>query len=91
VKSEGEKALPKSLFSIIINSSCIYHFLQQECRNPTFTFTFTFVDRAVTQKVEHIFVGSYQSTGGAGLNRRWGRGVVACCGGDHGILGKPGG
>ena len=39
VKGEGEEALPISSSYININSSCILIYLEQECRNPPFTFT----------------------------------------------------
>ena len=39
VKGEGEEPLPISSSYININVSCIFIFLEQEYRNPAFTFT----------------------------------------------------
>ena len=80
VKGEGEKPLPISLSYININSSCIFIFLEQECRNPTFTFTLhhPLVGRASTRKVGKFFVRPNQSPGVGCEFGRWGRGFFGC-------------
>ena len=75
---------PSYLFSYInINSSCIFIYLEQECRNPSFTFTLHYP--AGTGQIGQVpencgnFLWAYRNLPGAGGRKgRWGRGFFGC-------------
>ena len=94
VKGEGE-GLSYLSSHININSSCIFIFLEQEYRNPAFTFTLHTPPGSQVRQLPKILPAFFASkinlpAGGSQIGR-WGRVFSAPAAGAQGIPERPSG